>query len=662
MSLQSDSQGFLVGEVVAGQKEVLAGQVRNLNQLREIRKDVRSIARAIGMPVSTGAARRRSEAQQPTPAAPRRSSTGSRPATVSTPTRAPASKTSGRAMPARDEKGRFVATVKIEPQGRDGKGRFSPGNKNPEAEPDEGDNGKKKKKGIVGGGALSGAVKGASLPEGVDPTLNAAKEVASAVAPLGRGLAFVFGRNAERKQDRKDRQKDRKQDRWYTRILAALTKRVGGGAAAGGGGGGGGGDDVGFFGGLGLGGLASRILPFLGMVLTRVFAPVAAIWGSWKVGQWIGEKIHDWLVESGMQDKLFDIIDSIKEKVGGAWQTLTDGLTTLTKWFSDLPGKIDSAIRGIPVVGTLYGKAADATKAVASQISAGYTEGKGGESKTPAPETFTQRVARAVGTGAGAIVGIPSNAAKVLAAGRDAGLSGMELANFMGQNAHESMGFTRLTENLNYSAAGLRKTFGKYIKTDSEAQALAGDPESIANRVYGGRLGNTEAGDGFKYRGRGFVQLTGKANYAAAGKALGLDLVKNPDLAADPDVAAKIAAWYWQANVASKGAGDDVTQATKRINGGLNGLADRQKRVAEWQANLAAGAPAMPRVPSMATTNVPPTAPPKLPPAPELPEPREPLNSVDRQRQAIVVNTPESIGQNVGDRALAHIVTGGLGS
>lgn len=156
-----------------------------------------------------------------------------------------------------------------------------------------------------------------------------------------------------------------------------------------------------------------------------------------------------------------------------------------------------------------------------------------------------------------------------------------EQAMFLAQMDHESGGFGRLTENLNYSKKGLRKTFGKYYKTDAQAARDARNPERIANRVYGGRMGNIAAGDGWKYRGRGFIQLTGKANYEAFAKHSGVDVVSNPDLAARPDIAAQVAVWYWNKRVKSKVPGG-VKAITKAINGGTNGLQDRIKKTEKY--------------------------------------------------------------------------------
>ncbi len=173
----------------------------------------------------------------------------------------------------------------------------------------------------------------------------------------------------------------------------------------------------------------------------------------------------------------------------------------------------------------------------------------------------------------------------VMQAMDQAGITGAHRASLMAQLDHESGGFKRLEENLNYSAKGLLKTFGKYYKTEEQAQADARNPQAIANRVYGGRMGNSQPGDGYRYRGRGFIQLTGKDNYKAFGEMIGMDLVKNPDLAANPAIAAKIAVAYYKKRVIDKGINaEDVASVTKAINGGSIGLEDRADKFAKYSA------------------------------------------------------------------------------
>lgn len=116
-------------------------------------------------------------------------------------------------------------------------------------------------------------------------------------------------------------------------------------------------------------------------------------------------------------------------------------------------------------------------------------------------------------------------------------------------------------------------------------EALRGKPEALAELMYGGRNGNDQPGDGWRYHGRGFIQLTGKANYRAAGEALDLDLVAHPELAADPRNASRIAVWYWE-NRVPESARENVRAATLAVNGKYNGLEDRESRFADWQKRL----------------------------------------------------------------------------
>ena len=154
------------------------------------------------------------------------------------------------------------------------------------------------------------------------------------------------------------------------------------------------------------------------------------------------------------------------------------------------------------------------------------------------------------------------------------------VAGFISQCQHESADFTALVENLNYSDKGLVGTFKKYFPDLNTAKPYARKPEMIANRVYANRMGNGNeaSGDGFKFRGRGLVQLTGRANYTQCSKDLFGDdcLVQNPDLVCEPEYAVLSACWFWHKNrlndICDRG---DVVLLSKRINGGTLGLADR---------------------------------------------------------------------------------------
>ena len=157
----------------------------------------------------------------------------------------------------------------------------------------------------------------------------------------------------------------------------------------------------------------------------------------------------------------------------------------------------------------------------------------------------------------------------------------LRLSHFLSQCAHESGNFKFLTENLNYSADGLLKIFPKYFKDKATAEAYARKPEKIGSRVYANRMGNGDeaSGEGFKFRGRGYIQLTGKDNYKQFGAFIGEDLVANPDLVATKYPLTS-AAFFFDKNklwdICDKGDTPEVvTLVTKRVNGGNHGLDDR---------------------------------------------------------------------------------------
>ena len=154
-------------------------------------------------------------------------------------------------------------------------------------------------------------------------------------------------------------------------------------------------------------------------------------------------------------------------------------------------------------------------------------------------------------------------------------------AMFLAQLAHESGSFRFVEENLNYSVEALQRVFKKYFPTDELALMYARQPEKIANRVYANRMGNGEesSGDGWKYRGRGLIQLTGLNNYTAFSLAADNNALINPDSVAEPELAAMSAGWFWDTNGLNKLSDTgDVRAATRRINGGFNGLADREAK------------------------------------------------------------------------------------
>ena len=151
-------------------------------------------------------------------------------------------------------------------------------------------------------------------------------------------------------------------------------------------------------------------------------------------------------------------------------------------------------------------------------------------------------------------------------------------AAFVGQCGHECGNFRFLEENLNYRAATLMKLWPKRFPTLEFANQYAGNPKKIANMVYANRMGNRDeaSGDGFRFRGRGCIQLTGATNFYNAGKALGVDFWADPDLVATPKYAALTAGWYWSTHKCNEASeAQDWTRLTKIINGGVIGLQDR---------------------------------------------------------------------------------------
>ena len=153
-------------------------------------------------------------------------------------------------------------------------------------------------------------------------------------------------------------------------------------------------------------------------------------------------------------------------------------------------------------------------------------------------------------------------------------------SSFIGQCAHESGNFKILEENLNYSAKGLMATWPSRFPNIDVAESYERNPEKIANKVYGGRMGNLEDGDGFKFRGRGLVQLTGRDSYKSFSDATGVDAINNPDLLLQPEYACLSAGWYWnKRNLNMAADASDYKTMTQRINGALLGLDDRIAKI-----------------------------------------------------------------------------------
>jgi len=160
-------------------------------------------------------------------------------------------------------------------------------------------------------------------------------------------------------------------------------------------------------------------------------------------------------------------------------------------------------------------------------------------------------------------------------------------AAFLGQCIVESGNFKKLEEDLDYSAAALMRVWPSRFPDHDTADKYAHNPEKIANKVYAGRMGNTEDGDGFKFRGRGVIQLTGKDAYLFCGSALGIDIISEPDTLLTPKYACLSAGWFWnKKGLNALADAGDIKEMTHRINGGMNGYAERVAKTAEAQKAL----------------------------------------------------------------------------
>lgn len=661
-NFKSDAQGFLVGEKLLDfTQELVRGQNRAMPVWREIRNDVRSIARQLGVQVA--AARRSGQVATSQPAG-RNASAASSPRAQVTPmaqreraTRQPA------ALPQRDNRGRFVASpvaAAVDEALRDRRGRFTGGGG------DKGEGGGKsdpKAPGAISRSLAKVADRlgqvGAGLgnqTDNLDPTLNAAKEVRETIAPLGRGLYGLFGRNAERK-------KERAKERWYKKMWLQLTSPAFGKRRQAAEGARGGGSWLGgLFGNAGgmLGGLAARLPALLGIVLSRVFLPVAALWASFKLGQWIGEKINTWLEESGMQAKLFDAVDWIKDTVSSAWGTVTQKagdawarvtdtfaegvktLTTLPEKINGLFSSVDKAFRNIPVIGEAYGKAADALKATAADVKKGYDEKKAG-STAPAAT-----VAQAVG---GTVAQAQE---RVASAGRNA-------LNTVGS----MLGISRVVE----TGAGynvVQRGDGSLVRQEGARNWRNNNPGNIEFKPWmAEKYGATSDG-------RFAIFPTYEAGRQAKS-----DLIFEGKNYRDLSLSSAIARYAppnenntkgYQAAVLAAAGGVDkrmgdysqpersaIMDAMQKVEGFRVGT------VTPWGARSGAKV-GMPGLPGATAAGVPLLNAADLPRPVEIKDMPTRLNS-DRGQAGgkVTVKLPEGMGQDVSDRGLAHIVTGGIG-
>ena len=480
-----------------------------------------------------------------------------------------------------------------------------------------------------------------------------------------------------------------------------------------------------------LGAMAGAIGGPIGVAIGGVLGGAVGMFFGDQAGQIIGDTVGGWANDlrnadivgtiTGAWDGVVAGFKSAYETIGKTWVGFVDSAKAGWDTIANLFTSAYEGLKSIPVIGPAIQAVEDAAKktAAAASAAAAAVKTKAVEVGTKAAEKVQQgaeyvannttvgkgikATGEAVRYGTDVAVDVAKSAKSRItgkaAENKDAlvrqmAASGItdpkEQAMFMAQMDHESGGFTKMEERFNYrSADRLMAVSGSARKLGKPAveAAMAQGPEAVAEAMYGGRMGNVNPGDAYKFRGRGHIQLTGRDNYAAASKALGVDLENNPDLAADPEVAAKVATWYWKKNpkLAKAAKSGDVESATQVINGGQNGIAHRKELFAQYSSEagkggLAAGSTtpatattaaaasashtpvvASPAPPVVASISAPPVSvAPTAPPIAEAPTVAVPMASADTKKAAAVAAPSQDAGQDLKDRRIAHIVTGGL--
>lgn len=659
-----DDHGFLVGELLDTHSELESGQASGLSIARDIRTDVRAIARAMGMHTRRGSSPggRRAAPSLPTvlpvgrggarsstaqaggrgaraPSAPL--ATG-RPSTIVVANRNSRGHSTRASAPARDIEralGRQTPNIPKAPGGaadRDARGRFTAGGKPTGTSDFAGIDVSAKLTDTLG--RLNTTLEGTDQ---IDPMIAAAREVRDAVTPLGRGLFGLMGRSAERRKER-----------WYGRILKALTWRRDTPQAAVMGGGDGGGV---------LGGLfssAGGILSMLGTVLSRVFAPVAAAWAGWELGQWIGRKVYDWLSDSGLMTRFFDAIGGIK-------QAFTDVSNWAQRKFEAVANTVKTARE-------------DYRRGMDEQINPAMPA-----AKLPEPASASQRVGRAVG----AVRSMFKSKAEKRAYETGSDYAAGNIGNLSDAQTRALVASTALTESGGGKLDVVNKAgyMGRYqagAEWLADAGLIKGGPAAVKAAMR--REGFTREYDWGKSGGMTrFLKNADNWNggmsyekYLGSAEAQDLAFKTNSDaayrqlLALDPkkgginkNTPPEVVAGLLKArHLAGLG-------GAKAVSKGLSGAADANGTTARKYfedvstdrhgfAAVYSGQTLTAGVKPVAPVIVPSAAPERLPAAPEVSIPTQ-LNSA--KPVPVIVASREPIGQDVGDRNIAHVVSGGLG-
>jgi putative chitinase len=505
------------------------------------------------------------------------------------------------------------------------------------------------------GDRIAGAINGAGMEE-ADPAVKAFSEIAQ---PLARGYSMLSG------GDRTERQKTG----WFRKIFGELrmfraeetgfSKAAGkslkaleekpeaGGAESGGG---------------GIKGVLDGIktaLPRVAMVLGGLAAAMAPLLAMLKVTQWAADTTHDEERVEGIKEDAVKPAKEALQAVGIDSDKRVEERRTDTLEKRDGEYSKEAADRAVfAPSGVTPG-----TRAYEDAFYRAQQE-KEAQAEAAKKKGFVQRGIEKVKSVGRAVFGNRNKDAMVKQMAESGITDPKEQAMFMAQLDHESGGFTKMEESFNYkSAARLMQVSGSARKQGQPAveKAMAQGPEAVAELMYGGRMGNKSPGDAYNFRGRGAIQLTGRENYARAGKALGLDLENHPELAAQPENSAKVAAWYWKDSKLGPAARmGDVRAVTKKINGGTNGLDDRTAKYGKYLSESSRGTLGTPAPVAFNAPTAQTIRPPSIPAAADILPVVVPLASGSSKQSIVVAQAPADVGQDLRDRRIAHIATGGV--
>lgn len=666
-----DNQGFLVGELIETGRDMLKAQAQGMGIWKTIRTDVKSIARAVNVQVATTVRTSRPGAR--TPVARTATSSGGR--TVGGNVVVPSGRSGGGQQRAATAGTRGSARTSVAvavpqraatPQ-RSASGRFIAGQKQGWA----GD-------GLAFSGSGGGAVMNrlsdtlgklsASMQatDNVDPTLNAAKELKDVVTPLGRGLFGLFGRNSERR-------KERKQDGWYTKIIKAITgKKSGEGSAQGAQ------DSSGFSISslIAMLPMAAAVAPMLAAIGSAILTGLGLI-GALSLGSFVGNKIYEWLDKSGILPKIFDAFDSIKAwftgKVEGVKNDYQKGKEQALQT-GPLPPRVGGDGRNVNDPRRVDQQPIEPPKSVAQAAGRVVGAFQRGQDYMAGQKGMVGRAAARWNGGAGDEL---TNAA--IAAGTDPATMA-RIANFesrFNSDAAPIQNGKRLSSAHGYGqfldgtwTDMLNKHGGKYgvanagKLTTKDAGALRGDTKLQAamlaeftreNIAKGRALGGTDdSANAYAFHNLGGGDAT----------KLMKALKANPNASVSSVLSSKVIS----NNKSLYGDGSiSVSDAYKRMGSKMaEGDAYAADAVARASAirgltTVTPGAAVSARIPSMPSASVPSSVPANIPPPPDTPPHAQQLNSGSGAGRGMVVNVPNPLGQNVGDRGIAHIVSGGLG-